>query len=171
MSGVDEWFNLLFGQYRLNVSEAGRLLAAGELKAETRGYDIQDLGRHALLMKAEEFGAKTFDDSRPCSLLAPVVNRSYLPTLTADRLAEPPLLIVFDTDKAAGLTASTIKPDGSVYPILVDGNHRVARRYLDGTPDEVACLVISDWDEVCKVLYDRFGRKVRAKRRRERAAA
>lgn len=162
--GEDEHFQLLY-VYDLNVDEARRLIASGEIVATAYEMPVRAGAERLLGMDPAEFGSAPpggpYPPERATSLFANVVDRGALASIPTERMAEAALMVMWDSNKSTRLTSPRAKPDPSLQPspFLVDGSHRLARRFLEGDEGTMPTLVVREWDDVCRFLSVR-GRKV-----------
>lgn len=155
LRGEDEWFRWLHGVVWFNVDEARRKIASGEVKASPHTVETRKM--YALLgFDEDEFGSEDFRDDmeagRGFDMFSAVQQRSNMKGMPDDKLNEPALIAMLDG--VALMKQLGMKADHGVSkpaPVLIDGNHRVARCFLEGKPT-INVLVIPH-DEVLKFAY------------------
>ena len=154
--GEDEVFRAYF-VYGLNVDMARRLIASGEITAVDYAMPVQKAGQMLLGLSEAEFGCAPpggpYPEERGISMMATHVDRRLLADIPAEAMALPALMVMWDTDASHRLVNRSAKPTGSApHALLVDGNHRLARRYLEGDQGTMDTLVVRDWAAVEKFL-------------------
>jgi hypothetical protein len=151
--GEDEWFKLFF-RYFINVDEAKRMIASGEIKPERVTYPVKVIVERLFGMDSEDFGSKKFeDDPLHDAFSGPAVQRSRMGNIPAEKMMEPPLFVMFRADEAMAILDGKPLPETAKdFPVLADGNHRMVKRYLEGDKGSVECDFIL-WDDVKKICY------------------
>jgi hypothetical protein len=164
----DEWFSANFGLHDINVGEARRLVASGKVQAVPYDMPVKEAGIRLINLNPNEFGSGSME-SRPGVFGGAAVDRRYTKTIPDEKMAEPLLLVMWNEyegtkaafpDRPAALKG--IDPQRS-YPILVDGNHRLTRRFIEGDEGTINTLVVSDWADVAKFTYVQGRRLTEAK--------
>lgn len=162
--GEDERFRLFF-VYELNVDEARRLIASGDIRARRWDMPVRAGGERLLSMDPAEFGSAPsggpYAGDTATNLFANLVERDRLASIPADRMGDPALMVMWDTNRGTRLTNPRAKEDPALRPTpqLVDGSHRLARRFLEGDTGTMPTLVVEAWEDICRFLSVR-GRKV-----------
>ena len=163
LRGEDEVFQFLHA-WTVNVDLAHRLLAAGEISARDYAMPPRDAGRKLLGLPDELFGIAARDGSYEAArqILGNMGARTFV---DVDRLASipptvmerPALMVMWDTKGAdeASARMRRAKPDvlqGKTFPSLVDGNHRLAKAFLDGREEPLPCPVVTEWKDLERFL-------------------
>ena len=148
LRGEDELFQFLY-RYTINVDLARRLIASGEINPVDYDMPIERGGQMLLNMSPSEFGSNDFENPKSIDLLATAVNRKALPQIPEEKFSQPLLMMMWNS-KLADPELNHNMEDRAI-PVLVDGNHRLAKRYLSGDTGSMKCWVIRDWDDVAKI--------------------
>lgn len=150
--GEDEWFNAMHGMIAINVDAIKRALDDGRITPEgVRNYPVKSMMETIYSMDESEFGSNNMEDGNVFSFSGPPVEKSRLPFLPAEKMNEPVLFVMLDSLEAMWLTGfEKSKPTASnPRPQIVDGNHRLYKRYLEGDTGEAECIFIS-WEDTKK---------------------
>ena len=139
-----------------------RLIASGEVKAEKVTVPVQNCYQ-LLGLDKDEFGSQDFSDDwdsgRGINVMSAIQKRSAMKDIPDKFYNEPPLLVMLNSSdimRRGGLKldkkdqAEHSKPS----PVLIDGNHRLGRMYLEGAESAVVYKI--DHDEALKFCFDRY---------------
>ena len=156
--GEDEWFNAMHGMIAINVDAIKRALESGRIKPEgTKSYPVKVMMETIYGMNESEFGSNSFEDSNTGSfnVFGPPVEKSRLSSLPSEKMNEPVMFVMLDSLQAMWLTGFEKKPPekSNPRPQIVDGNHRLYRRYLEGDMGTAECVFIS-WEDTKKFTVD-----------------
>lgn len=154
-SGEDETFRF-HHVWDLNVDLARRLIGQGTVEARSWDMPVRDAGRKLLGLPDKLFGAArrggygVAREHLGSMAARTLVEVDRLPGLPAASFAVPALLVVWNLAAAEADSAAMrrVVPDAvadRTFPLLVDGNHRLAKAFLDGHRDPLPCLVVEDW--------------------------
>lgn len=150
--GSDEWFKIFY-RYLINVDQAKRMIAAGNIHPKRVNYSIRFIAEKIFKMDPKEFGSKNFKDTGSFSLTGPPVTRSLMKNIPDDKNKEPLLWVMFNAEQAEAIVdKKKYSGGGKEFPTLVDGNHRLIKRFLMGEDAEVECDFIVG-EDVLKVCY------------------
>lgn len=167
----DEIFRLLF-VWDINVDLARRLVEVGEVEALSYAMPVQRAGQVLLGLEEHEFGCAPvggpFPDG-PQTLTGTAIDRSLLSRIPDQAFEKPGLMVVWDMEQAETLRPGRSRwrkadPALGTSNFLVDGNHRLARRYLEGDTGTLPCLVIRAWSDVAKFTTHAHRRPASPKR-------
>lgn len=137
-----EFFNYLFGNVQFSVGLARDLIDSGEIKAVPYDMPVQKAGRMLLNLHDYEFDAEGNRTSFP--VLGTYFSFDRMKQIPDERMAEPALMVMWNPH-----VLNPKAPD-QAYPILIDGNHRLARRYFAKEEGTMPCLVVRDMADVMK---------------------
>lgn len=154
LRGEDEIFSMLHGAYTLNVDLARRLIASGEIQATPYAMPVLKGGQMLLQLDADEFGAGDVDGELGMGMTH--VDRKRFAVIPAEKFDEPAIMVMWNALRADPKMNRGM-PD-QAYPVLIDGNHRLEKRFLDGDEGTMSTLVIRDFDDIKKFAYDRQGK-------------
>lgn len=98
----------VFGRYRFDIEMVRQRIAANTVPFITESVSIKQWAEHVLLLDRAQ------PDRRRASLMVGI-DHDYVRTITPERCRDPIFVVTLDL----GL-------------LVIDGNHRVARAYLDG---------------------------------------
>ncbi len=150
--GDDEWFKIFFS-YWINVDQAKRMIASGELTPKRVSYPVRHIAETRFEMNPSEFGSRSYEDSNSFSMSGPPVDRSRMPGIPDEKMDEPLLWVMFNSDLADALAnRHKYRGEGKEFPVMVDGNHRLIKRYLEGDEGTVECDFLVG-EDVLKVCY------------------
>ena len=164
--GEDEWYKYLFGTFSINVDEARRLISNGTIKAKHYDMPVKKGGVMLQGLTEKDFGSRDFrNDSEklktgPISI--PMVGHADAGEaikIPDDKMTEPLLMLMWHQYEATkAVIGNGKKPleglqPGASYPVLVDGNHRLLRRFLEGSEGTLSTLVVTDWQDICLFTY------------------
>lgn len=157
-TGEDEYFRYGFGVYWINVDEAKRRIASGEFEVHSHPYAVKDLVERIYKVNPADFGAADFEDdsgwmkSWEDNMLGPPVSRKRMKNIPADKMDEPVLFMMWNSAEASrmafGKKAETAPPGEGAQ--IIDGNHRLMKRYYEGDTSMVTAQFIK-WEDIKKV--------------------
>lgn len=149
-----EFFKLV--RYSIDVTAAREMIASGELEAKPATYPVKKLVESLFKMDPEDFGSNDFtDDVFGRDLFTgPPVNRKAMKDIPTDKLDERPLFAEWKEDVANAIIHEVPPPnETSGFWTLIDGNHRLIRRYLEGDEGEITGDFVA-FEEIIKVTKD-----------------
>lgn len=152
-TGEDEYFRYGFGTYWINVDEAKRRIASGEFETHTHPYGVKDLVERIYKVAPTDFGSQVLDDPVEFSIdmLGPPVSRGRMKNIPEDKMGEPVLFMLWNTVLATAMAYG--KPPtgpGTESAQIIDGNHRLMKRYYMGDTGTVVAQFI-EWEDIKKV--------------------
>lgn len=160
----DEWFSANYGIHEINVDEARRLIASGEVKAKPYAMPVKLGGMKLLGLPESQFGSGSDEEGDLDVFQGAAVDRKHAKSIPDEKFAEPLLMVMWN--EYEGLKSGFKKPQGldridpaATRPLLVDGNHRLTRRFLEGDEGTLPTLVVTDWADIAKFTYVN-GRKI-----------
>lgn len=157
--GRDEWFNAMFGMISINVDAIKRAVDANQITPQTRDYTVRQILESIYQIDKNLFGSKELEEpegTKSYDLMGPPVDRNRLVSLPADKMNEPVYFVMLNSPEAmwlVGLEKKKPEPGGREHPQIIDGNHRLMRRYIEGDDAAVKCLFIS-WEDTKKFTMD-----------------
>lgn len=103
-------------------------------------------------MNPDDFGSNRFESNL---FSGETVSRERMPDIPSEKLTEPVLMVMWDSDAANAIAFPRDKnpPIGQSIPTIIDGNHRLARRFLEGSTEDVSVEIITDWNDIKKFTY------------------
>ncbi len=157
LTGEDEWFKLYF-RYWVNIDEIKRAMDAGTIKPEVVEYPLKQVVETLFAM--DEFGSNDFEDDMFKSdlMTGPPVDRRRMRDIPTEKMSEAPLFAMFNADQALAISNCEEVPEGRERPVLVDSNHRLVRRYLEGDKSKVSCNFVL-WKDLKKFVFPDGGKK------------
>ena len=152
-------FRYMFG-FTLNVDAARRMIASGDIAALPYAMPVRVAGTKLLGMDPLEFGTAEGDVYPPerssSDPFSNHVNRRMLAGIPEAAMSQPGLLVMWSPLGSARISspkANLADLEGQPsFPVLVDGNHRLARRFLGGDTGTMPTLVVREWADIVKVL-------------------
>lgn len=152
--GEDEWFKFMF-VYMMNVDEARRMIQSGEISTKEATYSVKDFAVRGLGAKANDFGSRNYEPRTSFSLFAePPVDYALIPTIPEDRVNEDPLCVFWNSMAMANALGEDTEglTEGSALTVI-DGNHRIMRRFLEGDEGTVTIQVVTEPEDIAKFTY------------------
>lgn len=161
--GQDEIFQH-HAVFEINVDLARRLAESGDIATIRYAMPVRDAGRKLLGLPDEMFGiaaaSGNYDVARDIleAMNARVlVDVSRLEHLTPESMECPALMVMWNLkgEDAASARMRRGRPSETsdhVFPVLCDGNHRLAKAFLDGREEPLPCLIVREWTDVEKFL-------------------
>lgn len=155
-----EWFRWMFGTAIFNIDQARQMIETGEVKAQKHSVPVANC--YLLLgLDKEEFGSNEFtddwDSGRGINPMSAIQKRSTMQGMPDDKLNEPALIAMIDGADIMGRVGLKLDKKGreesKPSPVLIDGNHRLGRMYLEGV--ETAYVYVIPHEEALKFCYDR----------------
>jgi hypothetical protein len=155
-----EWYRYL-GMFFFNIDLARKMIASGEVHAKLVQMPVKNCYQ-LLGLDKDEYGSNEFTDdfdSRGINPLSAIQKRSTMKGMPDDKLNEPALVVMWNAADAMGRVGLKFdkgaegeysKPS----PILIDGNHRLGRLYLEGAESATAYLI--PHEEALKFCFDRY---------------
>lgn len=160
MRGEPEWFRWMYGTCWFNVDQARKMIESGEVKAEKSTVPVKNC--YALLgLDQSEFGSKDFTDDweagRGINMMSAITQRKHMQGMPDEKYNEPAIIVMWrsqDAMKRAGvkLPKKALEVEDKAFPVIVDGNHRLGRMYLEGV--ETAYVYVVQYEEALKFAYD-----------------
>lgn len=157
--GEDEWFSANFGMHEINVDEARRLIASGAVKATPYQMPVKQGGERLLGLSASQFGSRSEDTSDLDTFAGGGVDRGYAMKIPDEHMETPGLILKWNEREGQRAFAPK-KPSawkdidpGQSYAMLVDGNHRLTKRFLEGDEGTMPFLLVQDWNDIAKFSY------------------
>ena len=153
----------MWGTFWLNIDEARRGIAAGTIKAETQMVPVIKL-KAFLGLEDSDFGSNDFNDPSGFDLMSAVQTRKHMKGMPDDKYNEPAMIVLWKNSDAmvrAGMKKINEHPDERAAPWIVDGNHRLARMFLEGREEPVPIYIVP-YQEALKFAFDSTHRKLNA---------
>lgn len=161
--GMDEVFQCQ-NVFQLNVDLARRLIASGQIATLEYSMPVKDAGCKLLGLPESLFGAAAV--SGDYHLAAEVleamnarvfVDTDRLSSLSPDAMELPALMVMWNLQGAAATSARMRRAKSGEtsdhsFPVLCDGNHRLAKAFLDGREEPLPCLIVRPWDDIERFL-------------------
>ena len=155
--GEDEWFSAMFGMVMINVDQAKRMVNSGEITARAVQYPVRQIMDSIYEMDEGLFGSQKLEpDTFSVSMMGPPIEHKRLASIPADRMNEPVYFVMLDSVETMWLLGmEKEKPESSnPRPQIIDGNHRLYRRYVEGDEGSTECLFIL-WPDAKKITFDK----------------
>lgn len=155
VTGEDEWFKYMWA-FSVGVDLAKRKIASGEITPMVREYTVREMVEKLFpTVDRNDFGSKNFEDENSFDLVGPPVTRSRMAAIPEEKYAEPVLFMMWDSEEAMRLIGLPLADaeTGKQHPVLIDGNHRLMKRYLDGDTGKITAQFIP-WEDVKKVTVN-----------------
>lgn len=131
------------------------MIASGEISVREATYSVKDFAVRGLGAKSADFGSKNYERRTTVSLFGePPVDYALIPTIPEDRTYEKPLCVFWDSlEMAERLGEST---DGLVEGkalTVIDGNHRIMKRFLEGDEGQLTIQVVTEPEDIARFTY------------------
>ena len=152
--GEDEWFNALFGMVRINVDAIKRAVESGKITPQGPvQYPVKQMMETIYQMDESLFGSKELEDppgTKMFDMMGPPVERKRLASIPDEKMQEPVYFVMMNSDEAMALCGLPVKDrQDKERPQIIDGNHRLFRRYIEGDTGTATCHFIS-WADTKK---------------------
>lgn len=151
----EEWFKYAF-MFNFNITELRARIDSGEITPKTAEYPAKFILEKFYQPDEGLYGSGSFEDPEftgfdPFAALP--VTLSKIPSIPEDKINEPPLFAMWNPNAATNIiNYKEPTTDGPQGAILIDGHHRLTKRYVMGDDTPVTCWFLS-FEDVLASCY------------------
>lgn len=142
----EEWFRYAF-MFNFNITELRERIASGDISPKPAEYSAKFILEKFYKPDESLYGSKSFEEPEFKSFdpfTALPVTLSNIPEIPEDKINEPPLFAMWNPSAATSIiNYKEPSSEGAQGAILIDGHHRLTKRYVMGDDTPVTCWFLS----------------------------
>lgn len=151
-----EWFTYAF-VFNFDIEEIRGKIASGEITPRPAEYSAKFILEKFYQPDEDLYGSGSFETPEFKSFdpfTALPVTLSKIPDIPEDKINEPPLFVMWRPEAAAAIIDHKEPSSDREGAIMIDGHHRLTKRYVMGDDTPVKCWFVG-FEDILEHCYVR----------------